>query len=407
MNKKAVTIIDAMCGAGKTSWAIQEINKNPEGPWLFITPYLDEVGRILEACSGFHQPSDKGQTKRDSLGELLAGNQNIVSTHALFEGLDEDAIELIRRQGYRLIIDEVPPVLGNIPFKKAKMKALFQTDILRKGKEIAEKVIKVESGDMEGFDEYDNLKATAKQDRLVLVDDALFFWLFPVRAFEAFKEITVMTYLYPGSITSCYFQCYDFEVDRKTVVGDTGDYQVVPYDISLEVERRAKIKALVTIYEMKKDRLYDGKGLLSATWYKKASKADTDRIKNDTTNFLRHKMEAKPDKVMWTTFKDHKTKVQPDGYTKDKKSFASCNLVASNGYRERNVLAYLVNWYFNPTYQKFFDGFEVTMNEDLYALGSFIQWFFRSAIRDGKPVTVWLPSSRMRGLFERWLDCQL
>ena len=405
---KTVTIIDAMCGAGKTSWAIQEINKNPEGPWLFITPYLDEVGRILEACSGFHEfsePSAKGQSKSQSLRDLVTESKNIVSTHALFKQIDDDTINDIENAGYRLIIDEVPPVLDKINVPNKEVATLFNVNVLKRGEQITEKIVKVKQGETE-LGRYEELRRTAKRDQLVLVDDVLFFWVFPARAFEAFKDITVMTYLYPGSILSCYFRCYGFEVDRMSVTGEYGVYQVVPHDSELERDRRTKVKALVTIYEMPNDKLFD-KTALSYSWYSGKKPVLFKRLQADHYNYHKNRMKAKADEVMWTAFKDCNTtnkKVQPNGYAK---CFVPCNLRASNGYRKKTVLAYLVNRYLNPTYKSFFRGFGIDMNEGLYALGDFIQWFFRSAIRDGKPVTIWIPSGRMRGLFERWLDCEI
>jgi len=38
-----------------------------------------------------------------------------------------------------------------------------------------------------------------------------------------------------------------------------------------------------------------------------------------------------------------------------------------------------------------------------YALTELIQWVWRSRIRKGEPITVYLPSMRMRRLFEEWL----
>lgn len=46
-----INIVDAVCGSGKTSAAINMINASaPEEKFLYITPYLDEVERIIKAC---------------------------------------------------------------------------------------------------------------------------------------------------------------------------------------------------------------------------------------------------------------------------------------------------------------------------------------------------------------------
>lgn len=46
-------------------------------------------------------------------------------------------------------------------------------------------------------------------------------------------------------------------------------------------------------------------------------------------------------------------------------------------------------------------GFQI--DEDVFALSELVQWIWRSAIRDGKPINLCLVSERMRKLFEAWL----
>ena len=44
------------------------------------------------------------------------------------------------------------------------------------------------------------------------------------------------------------------------------------------------------------------------------------------------------------------------------------------------------------------------MSSGTYALSILIQWVFRSAIRNGQEVWLYLPSARMRGLLAGWLE---
>ena len=43
------------------------------------------------------------------------------------------------------------------------------------------------------------------------------------------------------------------------------------------------------------------------------------------------------------------------------------------------------------------------LDVDKLALSEMIQWIWRSAIRDGKEIWIYIPSSRMRGLLEDWI----
>ena len=84
-------------GSGKTSWSIQHINRNVFDNFLYITPFLDEVNRIIKHSNrNFKQPINKGNGKLDSINELLACQSDIASTHELFKHLDEESRENIK-----------------------------------------------------------------------------------------------------------------------------------------------------------------------------------------------------------------------------------------------------------------------------------------------------------------------
>ena len=77
---------------------------------------------------------------------------------------------------------------------------------------------------------------------------------------------------------------------------------------------------------------------------------------------------------------------------------------ATNAYRRRDCLAYCVNIYYTPLQKNYFQEQGVEVREDMYALSEMIQWVWRSAIRDGMDIWIYIPSRRMRELFQNWLD---
>jgi len=54
--------------------------------------------------------------------------------------------------------------------------------------------------------------------------------------------------------------------------------------------------------------------------------------------------------------------------------------------------------------KRYFEEHGCTVNEDRYALSEMVQWVWRSAIRDGKEISIYIPSLRMRTLLKDWLD---
>ena len=47
-------------------------------------------------------------------------------------------------------------------------------------------------------------------------------------------------------------------------------------------------------------------------------------------------------------------------------------------------------------------GFNI--DRDAYATAELVQWVFRSAVRNGKPITIYFLNKRMRNLFTEWLN---
>ena len=104
-----VNIVDSIMGSGKTQAAINFINESGDNErFLYITPYLTEVERIINSCPNkkFKQPEKYG-TKVKGIKDLLNKGFNIATTHSLFHMFDDEIIDLCYSQGYILIMDEV------------------------------------------------------------------------------------------------------------------------------------------------------------------------------------------------------------------------------------------------------------------------------------------------------------
>ena len=128
-----LTVIDSIMGSGKTSWAIQYMNSRPEaGPYLYITPYLKEIDRVIESCTmlTFEQPEANGMRKSESLLELVKDGKNVAATHVLFRLMSLEVIEEIKLNGYTLIMDEVVEIIEPVPLKRTGVMNLFNMGVL-------------------------------------------------------------------------------------------------------------------------------------------------------------------------------------------------------------------------------------------------------------------------------------
>lgn len=108
-----VKVIDAPCGAGKTTWAIQEMCRNTEREYIYCTPFLDEITRIRNACGNdrFYEPVNYDCSKIDNFNELLQARCSVAVTHSTFLNTTLETIDYISSGKYVLILDEVLDVV--------------------------------------------------------------------------------------------------------------------------------------------------------------------------------------------------------------------------------------------------------------------------------------------------------
>ena len=85
-------------------------------------------------------------------------------------------------------------------------------------------------------------------------------------------------------------------------------------------------------------------------------------------------------------------------------AFCPCNLRATNAFREARYLAYLLDIYEPPVIKNWFAARGQMTNERVYALNMLVQWVWRSAVRDGQTIHLYLPSQRMRNILYEWLE---
>ena len=76
------------------------------------------------------------------------------------------------------------------------------------------------------------------------------------------------------------------------------------------------------------------------------------------------------------------------------------------GYASARVLCYCANPRFPAACAGYFRKNETGFDQDAYALTHMLRWISRSAVRNGDPVTVYVPSKRMRGLLGGWIKSQ-
>lgn len=401
-------------GSGKTSWSIQYINRNPFENILYITPFLDEVTRIIDSTDrDFKQPINKGDGKLGSINELLSCQYDIASTHALFKKFDEESRENIKNGHYTLILDEVLNVIEPYNIQKDDVPLLKDSGCIT----IDEDGFVIWNKDKADYDtKYNEIKMLAESRSLVCINQKLLLWHYPPSIFTLFDKIYILTYLFESSILKNYFDLYDIRYDKESIYDENGKY----YTSDFYIPDTQKYSELINVYDGNLNTNIKQKQTgLSSTWFsKKINSPVIQQIKKNLYNYFANMLKAKSETVMWTTFKDSKMKLRGKGYSKEFKAeqlksienaygFLSCNARSTNKYRNCYNLAYCLNVYLHPSVSQFFKQKGIIVDEELYALSEMIQWIWRSRIRDGESINIFIPSIRMRNLLKKWMEMNL
>lgn len=430
-----VNVVDCVMGSGKTSAIIEMVrNSDNDTKWIIICPYIDEVDRYLKECNTYSDGTPNGKrfiqpnkssgkgSKREHLRKLINDGRNIVSTHALFNNFDDNMIDNCRIQGYKLIMDEVHEVVRKFDLGDTMADILLDKFVtvdeetrLLKWRDDAPELTKYD------YDMYLEAKTLCQNESLACYNkNNLLIMLFPVKVFNAFSEIYLLTYLFSGQLQKAYFDFWGVTYKyMKAYKNDLGKFVIEYSKDNKPYSEKGIYKELINIYEgdinKKKNmnRIGDDDKALTHTWYYEKHKlgdkisqdAGVKELKSNLTNFFNNMCKSPSNKNLWTCYKlgdfNVYKKFSGKGYTK---GFLAMNARATNKYRDRNCLAYCINRYVNPDLTRFFSDNNIKINENDYSLSEMLQWIWRGAIRNGEPINLYVPSKRMRNLLKDWIE---
>ncbi|EHI49348.1 hypothetical protein HIMB100_00009190 [SAR116 cluster alpha proteobacterium HIMB100] len=405
MTTTPIKIIDKPCGSGKTTAMIN--NFNNQDKYLVIVPLLSEVDRIVEGSKEveFVQPhanDNNAGTKYASLEEHLIFGRNIVSTHKMYESI----VPLAKAgllSDYHIIIDKVPDVVQAIAKKSKTSIDEFYIDTgfieVDEGGGLVSPTQKwIESKNEVSDTLSPKILSAAMSGCLYLQDRQMFIWALPEVILKAGLSLTVLTYKAEGSLFVAYLRKLGLSFQLEN-------------DASMDNQFREKAAELIAIKDIQalKDEKFSHnaqqQGCKSASYCKKVSGS----LKNLRGRKLRD-VNAKD--ILITCMKeawlkpanDNNVKLGP--FAKDSR-LGEANWIpnttrGTNNFAHCSHLIYLYDQHPHPFITRWL-GDSSREFADAYALTELIQWVWRSRVRRGQPITLYLPSLRMRMLFEIWL----
>lgn len=425
-----IKVYDAIMGSGKTTKIIEEIQKSPmTQKFIFITPLLSECHRIagteyetkdeykrpiindiVNGTISYHYSNNAilkdrlfrhpyfsaNGSKAESLPVLLNNNDNIVSTHQLFANLTPSILE--KAKDYILIIDEMLTVYEiYTEFKKEEIDAMFRNEWLSLADDTVTLVfnhnkygtISENNIDPTKDTYYETFATLCDLGQLMLIDGKVVIWELASTALKSFKEVWIATYMFEGNLMSSYLKSHNIK------------YEVIKFG-----KKPSDIKNLINIYEdIGRSRLNDIGSKESALSSKNCEQVSTkESLAFALDNYVRNKAKCKKTDLLWTSFKHAKSKIQKNTIHNYTEQWLPLNTKATNDYADKHTVAYLCNIYPNPELVKASSIKGFSTNENVYALSEMVQFIWRSAIRNNKPINLYIPSNRMRRLLKDWLE---
>lgn len=402
-----ISVCDAIMGTGKTNAAITYLNEHPNEKFIYITPYLDEANRIKNGCPdlNFVEPSNKLKKydfkKSVHTADLIKKGKNIATTHQAFKGYTQSTLDDIKEQGYTLIIDENVDVLETFEFHPGDLQMAVDAGYIADNNG----VYSVANDEYHGraLAELFNLLKSRELVRMTdNSENSLFYWALPPKLLTSFKNVFILTYLFEGQSLHHFMEIYKIPYQHIGIERTAdGGYRFGDYP-GYTPEYVYRLKDMIHILD--KDRINDvgdDYNSLSMSWFKRGGE-NVDRLKRNVYNCFNNIWGNTPaGKRLWGTYNGELSKMKGKGYTT---AFLTFNAKATNAYRDRKCLVYIVNLFMNVNEKKFYQMHGIDVDEDAYALSIMVQWIWRSAIRDGEEVNLYIPSRRMRNILTNWIE---
>ena len=423
-----IKVCDALMGSGKSTAAIQYMRDNPDTKFLYLAPYLQETERIVNACPELHFwtpqyfKTDRGNSKTDHAYVLLKQKKNVASTHQALMYYTPEMLEILKENDYTVIIDEAVNVLEPVNTKGNKLNHKYNMQIstsdvnlLVNGGYIKE----TSPGEyhLTGVDYsevvYKPILKKMESVPLIRLDNSdkgnnydPWKWMFPTGLFENANTIFILTYLFDGSEMQQYLKIHNLDYVYIGVEHPDKDTYRFTSDVGTYPQYVSELKDMIHICTQgKMNELGEDWYAMSENWYKQEKNRDkVERQKEKAATYFKNYAGGNTKgRKLCASYSELWDDIKGEGFKK-KNSMLVFNQRARNDWRDRTALYYPINVFMNPSVSRYYESHGGHLDEEKYALSTLIQWIWRSAIRDGNEIYLYVPPRRMRTLLIDWID---
>ena len=462
-----ITVKDSICGHGKTLGMVKQIKnayeKGTNDIFLYITPYLEQCHDVAGTepikgdeykrpkrdkhnnviykpsdnnlgCMKFKHPNNNNPlgAKQEGLKTLMSNRENIVSTHNLFLNMKLDTLQ--NADQYTLVIDECLDVFEKYSLLPEKeVKKLLKLNILHLQEDgISLSFSRKKFGDMcnlsDGEDavadtRYEELAVLCDNNQILLVNGSVLLWEFSAEILKKFKKVIILSYLFEGREMSVYLKKHklDYEVVKEGKSGvDIAHLMEIVEDSKLNCIGDGYFDLSITRTRTNKPKRYEPdvknfngderkyqaavrryKNYLDSVDVKELQAHEVnDILRKNLHNVFTTRWKAKANDRYFTCLADNKALIGGKNY---RNNWLGYSTKAVNSFSNTHHVAFLMNVFIQPHVKHVCDSTEFVVDDDLVSLSHLVQFVFRSALRKGEPIKVYIPSSRMRALFKDYL----
>lgn len=406
---KKIELLDKIMGSGKSTAVLDWCEKNPETPFMYVTPLLSESEqRVVDACvvSKFIAPvRDSNKTKSEHLLDLLCSGVNVSITHELYGMLSDKHLQAIKQNKYTVILDEevsfIEPVTEYSVEDFKYLRSLNQIKAEEDGK-----LLWMNNDDICFNTKYSKLMSMCRLGMIYQSkrSEDWFVTQLPIDLVLCAERVILITYLFKGSVMDSFLKIKGISVEDFT-------------EVEVKETDKKIIRDLIEFVGKPQCEKWSGESL-SSSWYKSANQ----KTLTDLANSIRAigvTNKAKGSDLLWCTPSSVarprtsvSKKVNPKGYSAGKGdvvngiasgSFLPCSSRATNNYRDRSVMVHCYNRFPHVTVSCFLEDYGAAVDSNQFALSELLQWIWRSRIRQGEPIKLCILSKRMRKIFQEWL----